>query len=374
MRLEIPAAELADALATAALAVTDREQIRVLRSAHIVAKDDRLQVTCNSLDIQVTTSTEADISESGEVVTEAAPFVQLMRGFADDATIKLSLDDTRLGVGHKRSHYKLQTQPVSDLPSALTIEEDRPSIELDIEDLLNMLSTVAHAISTEQTRYYLNGVYLQAADGKLCATSTDGVRLARHYFPATVSMPKGIIVPRSTIPVLQRLAKRASGSVTLRWDERLIEVTVGEMLIVSKLIDGSFPDVERVIPAASPNSATLDRGELCAALTRIEAVIEGKKKAARCAGLAWDKTGLDVCLAADPEAAREELDAETTGSARFGISTACALDALGALNGKRVKLDSTGSDYPTRVTDPDDPTIFLLVMPMRWEIAKQEAA
>jgi DNA polymerase-3 subunit beta len=221
--------------------------------------------------------------------------------------------------------------------------------------------TTQFAISNDETRYYLNGSYLHAIDDHLIVTATDGFALAKAAMPGSFAFP-GIIVPGKTVQEFLRLAK---APVTLRFDDKIIEIQAENRTLRSKLIGGTFPDYARVVPEPSTNSAEVDRGALIAALERLAAVADNQNRA----GLIWGAGNniIALCLAEQNDVATDEVEATTSGELRIAVSIPRFLKLLSEIKSDRVRLDASGGCYPLRVTIPNNNGSFLSVlMPMAW--------
>jgi DNA polymerase-3 subunit beta len=267
-----------------------------------------------------------------------------------------------------RSRYIVDGLPPADLPQSAALAGATANFTLDREDLARLIEVCQASISTEETRYYLNGLYLHVADSALRAVATTGQCLALHDLPlpaGAVALPS-IIVPGSTIEILDKLLRRKPlpESVTIRASDRLIEFAVADLVLTSKLIDGTFPDYARVIPQPAGNRAVVAREALGAALTRVAALIdENAKQINRTVSLLWSDGALHVTRPFD--VADDIIEAETTGTGRLAARVSYLGDALEALAGKRVALDSADAGSPIRMTDPDDATSLVIVMPTR---------
>ena len=226
----------------------------------------------------------------------------------------------------------------------------------------------------------MNGILFHDRDGRLALVATDGHRLAKCRIPsAPFSLDHSCIVPNATVAALVKLLdKTVAEDVRLRRSKALLELTAPGVVLTSKLIDGTFPDYARVIPAAPKNSATIDHADLVAALTRLEAVSEPSKTVATLVGLSWDPAEpvLRLALPHQPSAADDVIAAAVAGNAP--VQTAAQLrhivELVDELYGKRVCIATAGADNPILITDPEDDAILVVQMPCRVAPNQSRAA
>jgi DNA polymerase-3 subunit beta len=264
-----------------------------------------------------------------------------------------------------RSRFSLPTLDVADFPD-LSVGEMPISFDLPAATLAAMLEAVSFAISSDETRYYLNGVYLHPVGDRLVAVATDGHRLARCSCPlpagAEAMMP--LLLPRKTCAELGRSMKGGT-SAHLEASNSKIRVGLGDRRLTSKLIDGTFPDYDRVIPTASTVTVTAGRASLAEALGRVRTVADGKNRAVRCAA-----AGSELALSIVQETGQGEdvVAVEADGEIVIGISADYLETALSSLPGDRVTIAMTDAGSPAvlrPVESPDDPLRLVVIMPMR---------
>jgi DNA polymerase III subunit beta len=292
---------------------------------------------------------------------------------APDGDLSISWDGAtpmQIKVGRFRS--ALPTLPAHDFPE---LDPDwRNGMPWDFtvsaDALAAMLGPVAFAISTEETRYYLNGIYLHAVeveDGvtKLRAVSTDGHRLARRDIPAPDGSAglSGVILPRKTVGELLRLAKDG-GDIELGVSASKIRAKTGQSVLVSKLIDGTFPDYQRVIPSNNKSRAVVNRKALSEAADRAGTVSSGDAKAIK---LAFGPAGLTVSMNnPDTGSAAEEIDATFSAAPiEIGFNGRYLADVLSNLAGEEIAIDLNEGSSPTLFRPLDDDSLLIVLMPMR---------
>jgi DNA polymerase-3 subunit beta len=241
---------------------------------------------------------------------------------------------------------------------------------------------VAFAASTEATRYYLNGICLHRDEGgQMVAVATDAHRLAKCRIPAEpISQDfEQCIVPLAMIePIVKLLGKSKAERVKLRQSKSLVEITAPGFVMTSRLIDATYPDYARVIPATPDNSATVDRDDLVAALARLAAVATGERKIATLAGLEWSPADpvLRLSLPNQDGVADDVIAAIIAGRApvRIAAQLAHVTELADELRGESVCIASNGNGNPILVTDPDSDTTLIVQMPCRWSRQSSQAA
>ena len=372
MKIETTAGTLAAALCAAELALDDKSNIAALSMARISAENDRCQFVVDVLDRRVVASAPVTVLERGEAAARCSALAGVLAGLRPDQAVRLVRDGDDVVISAGRSRFRIPGLPLDNLPQSAELEAASAEFSLDAEDVLHLIETTGYAGSAEETRYYLNGIYLHIADTTtapvLRAVASDGNRLAQADLPLPVGAEDmaGIIIPRKTIAIVAKLLKRkgAPESVTLRVSDRLLELSLPDLKLTSKLVDGTFPDYRRIIPTNYDHSAIVDRTELGAALARVEATLNPEtKKLMRTVGLAWGDGALHVTrAAADVD---DELAAQTSGAGKTALRISYVADVLDVFSGKRISIASNGADTPIRFTDPADPTTLAIVMPIR---------
>jgi DNA polymerase III subunit beta len=283
-------------------------------------------------------------------------------------------------VGCRRSRFRLPVVPRADLPEMLAFGAETGRVELAREEALEVFARPLFAVATEQTRYYLNGIFLHDLDGALVAVGTDAHRLCRVIVPGAtgLSQDNRLIVPRSAVKIaVKLLADGSNERITLRRSATLLAIEGARFTFISKLIDATFPDYRRVVPQPSSNTATVARGELARALARIGAVLDPQvKSVSRLGGLTWraPEAELRLCVPGWPDMADDVVAAEVTGNGRTALRIGYLAELLDELAGERVKLDANDASSPMLVTDPEDADLLTLLMPCVWPFEHSQAA
>jgi DNA polymerase III subunit beta len=268
-----------------------------------------------------------------------------------------------------RVNFRLQCLGEADFPD-ITAGTFSHSFRMPAADLLRLIERTQFAISTEETRYYLNGIYLHAVESegepRLRAVATDGHRLARAEIPApdgSAGMP-GIIVPRKTVGELQKLLGESEGEIAVELSETKIRFTLGEVVLTSKLIDGTFPDYQRVIPQNNEKTLTLDRESFSAAVDRVSTISSERGRAVK---LALSDGQLTLTVnSPDAGTATEELPVGyEAGDLEIGFNARYLLDIAGQLGGEETVFMLADPGSPTLIRDRGDEGTLYVLMPMR---------
>src|SRR5438034_2283121 len=259
--------------------VERRNTIPILANVLIRAENSKLAFKATDLDLEVTEAIAAEVAPGGSTTVPAHMFYEIVRKLPEGAQVVLEAtgDRATLAIRAGRSRFTLQTLPESDFPD-LAAGEMTHSFKMPAADLKRLIDKTQFAISTEETRYYLNGIYLHTAgSGKaqtLRAVATDGHRLAQFELPlpAGASGMPGIIVPRKAVGEVQRLIENGEAEIGIELSQTKIRFTMGDVVLTSKLIDGTFPDYARVIPLGNDKRLTIDKTDFAAAVDRVSTV------------------------------------------------------------------------------------------------------
>ena len=357
MKVTVERAELLKSLGHVHRVVERRNTIPILANVLVKADRGKLSLKATDLDLEVTDSIAAEVSPGGSTTVPAHMFYEIVRKLPDGAQIVLegSGDRAVLSLRAGRSRFTLQTLPESDFPAA---------------DLKRLIDKTQFAISTEETRYYLNGIYLHTAGtakaGMLRAVATDGHRLAQVELPlpqGAAGMP-GIIVPRKTVGEVQRLIETGEGEVAVELSAGKIRFTIGNVVLTSKLIDGTFPDYARVIPANNDKSLIVDKKDFEAAVDRVSTVSSERGRAVK-----LSITGGRLVLSVtnpDSGSATEEIEVEYEADPLdIGFNSRYLLDIAAQIEGEVAVLKLADPGSPTLIQDKDAKGALYVLMPMR---------
>jgi len=371
MKVTVERADILKSLGHVHRVVERRNTIPILANVLIRAERSRLGFKATDLDLEVFETIAADVSPGGSTTVPAHMLYEIVRKMPEGAQIVLegSGDRAVLAVRAGRSRFTLQTLPDSDFPD-LAAGDMTHKFTLSAADLKRLIEKTQFAISTEETRYYLNGIYLHTAvTGKttmLRAVATDGHRLAQVELPLPAGaedMP-GVIVPRKTVGEMQRLIEDTDGEITVELSQGKIRFTVGAVTLTSKLIDGTFPDYGRVIPVGNDKELVIDKAEFEAAVDRVSTVSSERGRAVKLS-LSAGRLVLSVTNP-DSGSATEELEVEyDSDPLDIGFNSRYLLDIAAQLEGEAAVLKLADSGSPTLIQDRANTGALYVLMPMR---------
>ena len=371
MKLTIEQAALLKSLGHVQSVVERRNTIPILSNAKIEAREGSLSLNATDMDLDIVEEGATDVAQAGATTAPVHTLYDVVRKLPEGSQVELeSADgDSQLVLRSGRSRFTLSCLPIEDFPVMSEGELDH-GFTLSAGDLRDLVDRTRFAISTEETRYYLNGIYLHAAkrDGVdvLRAVATDGHRLASVEVPlpdGAAGMP-GIIVPRKTVGEVRKLIDETTDDVAIALSETKIRISFDDGVLTSKLIDGTFPDYERVIPADNDKVMEVDRRAFADAVDRVSAISAEKSRSVK---LALNGTNL-VLSASSPESgsATEELEvAYDSDALEIGFNARYLLDIAQQIEGDRAQFVMADASSPTIVREVSDASALYVLMPMR---------
>jgi DNA polymerase-3 subunit beta len=370
MKVTLERAELLKALAHVHRVVERRNTIPILANVLIRAGKAGLELKATDLDLEIVETVAAEVKQASATTVPAHMIYDIVRKLPEGAQVELQAggDRSALLVRAGRSRFTLQALPETDFPD-LAAGELPHKFKLASKDLKRLVDKTQFAISTEETRYYLNGIYLHTVEDKgtkLRAVATDGHRLAQAEIPApkgATGMP-GVIVPRKTVAEVQRLIEDAGDEVEVELSPAKIRFSFGKVVLTSKLIDGTFPDYGRVIPASNDKTLVVNKAEFAAAVDRVSTVSSERGRAVKLS-LADGKLTLSVTNP-DSGSATEELEVEYASEALdIGFNSRYLLDITAQIEGEKAELKLADPGSPTLLRDQDSAGALYVLMPMR---------
>ncbi|MGD9924987.1 MAG: DNA polymerase III subunit beta [Pseudorhodoplanes sp.] len=371
MKVTVERAQLLKSLGHVHRVVERRNTIPILANILIRAERGKLTLKATDLDLEVNEAIAAEVSPAGATTVPAHMFYDIVRKLPDGSQIVIEATGDRgvLTIRAGRSRFTLQTLPESDFPD-LNAGDMTHSFRLPAGDLKKMIDKTQFAISTEETRYYLNGIFLHTAitnkTEMLRAVATDGHRLAQFEIPlpsGAKGMP-GVIVPRKTVGEVQRLIEDSEAEFLIELSTAKIRFTIGDVVLTSKLIDGTFPDYAPVIPLGNSKTLQVDKNEFEHAVDRVSTVSSERGRAVKLA-LAGGKLTLSVNNP-DSGSATEELEVEyDSDPLDIGFNSRYLLDIASQIDGETAVLKLSDPGSPTLIQDKDGGKALYVLMPMR---------
>ena len=366
MKLTIDRMSLLRPLGHVQSVVERRNTIPILANVVLRAEEGELSLTATDMDMDIATEVGCSVVTAGTTTLSAHLLYDIARKLPDGAEVEIAVNDGHAMVSAGRSSFRLPTLPVEDFP-AISSSELPVNFSLTAADMRDLIDTTRFAISTEETRYYLNGIYIHKAEsGELCAVATDGHRLAmtRQALPSGAAQMPSIILPRKAVSELRKLLDDFDGDVFVGLSETRAEFRFGVVRLTSKLIDGTFPDYTRVIPVGNDRIMKVDASAFSAAVDRVSTIASEKSRSVKM-GL---KSGVLTLSASNTDAssATEELEVSYDGpEMEIGFNARYLLDIAGQVNSDMVEFALADQGSPSLVRAPGDEASLFVLMPMR---------
>ncbi|KQQ38443.1 MULTISPECIES: DNA polymerase III subunit beta [Rhizobium/Agrobacterium group] len=371
MRITLERSNLLKSLNHVHRVVERRNTIPILSNILLRASDASLDMKATDLDLEVTESTPAMVEQSGATTVPAHLLYEIVRKLPDGSEVLLatSADGATMTVQSGRSKFSLQCLPETDFPD-LTAGSFSHTFKMKATDLKMLIDRTQFAISTEETRYYLNGIFFHTieagGDLKLRAVATDGHRLARADLKApsgSEGMP-GIIVPRKTVGELQKLVDDPEAFVTVEVSDAKIRLSIGGIVMTSKLIDGTFPDYQRVIPTGNDKEMRVDCQSFTKAVDRVSTISSERGRAVKLS-LSEGQLMLTVNNPDSGSATEEVAVGYEYDAMEIGFNAKYLLDITAQLSGDDAIFMLADAGSPTLVRDTAGDDALYVLMPMR---------
>jgi len=371
MKLIIEKAALLKSLGHVQNVVERRNTIPILSNVKLTAKDGQLRLNATDMDIDIVNATAAQVSEPGETTAPAHMLYEIVKKLPEGAEVEIDATsgDGQMVLRSGRSRFSLSCLPAAEFP--VMSGGDLPvSFTLATAQMQDLIDKTRFAISTEETRYYLNGIYLHAVNEGdapvLRAVATDGHRLASAEtdLPSGAAEMPGVIVPRKTVQELHKLIEGTDGEISVALSESKMQFSFEGVVLTSKLIDGTFPDYERVIPQGNDKELTVGCKALGDAVARVSAISTEKSRAVK---LTMEKGSL-VLSASSPDSgsATDELETDYAGERlEIGFNAAYLLEIVRQIEGDTIKMSLSDAAAPTIIREVGDENALYVLMPMR---------
>lgn len=370
MKITIDRAAFLRCLSHVQSAVERRNTIPILANVLMKAEDGVLSLATTDMDLEINEAVSAKVDKPGATTTPASTLFDIVKKLPEDSQIQIALDDSgnQMTIKAGRSNFRLACLPVGDFPEIG--QGSLPTgFSIPANELRALVDRTKFAMSTEETRYYLNGIYLHAAENNgvkvLRAVATDGHRLARFEMPlpdGAEAMP-GVIVPRKAVSELRKLVDEAGDSIQISLSENKVRFAFDHIVLTSKLIDGTFPDYERVIPKGNDKIIEVNPKFFTRAIDRVSTISDGKSRAVKIA-----LNGKTMTLSANsPESgsATEDLEINGNDNLEIGFNARYLLDITSQIEGDGCRLTLADAASPTIIEDTSDASALYVLMPLR---------
>ena len=371
MKISIERAALLKAVNQAQSVVERRNTIPILANVLIEAEGNTVSFRATDLDIEVVDKTDAMVERAGATTVSAVMLHEIVRKLPDGSQVQLVEDNAkgRLEVKAGRSNFSLATLPREDFPIMASSEYDC-NFSTPAPVMRRLFDKSKFAISNEETRYYLNGVYMHVADGEdgqvLRCVATDGHRLARidAKLPENAGSMPGVIVPRKTVNELRKLLDDDDVTIAISVSETKVRFATPGITLTSKVIDGTFPDYTRVIPYGNTRKLEVDASDFAKAVDRVATVSSERSRAVK---LSLDEDRLILSVnAPDSGAAEEELAVSYSDERlEIGFNAKYLLEIASQVDRENAVFLFNSSGDPTMMREGNDTSAVYVVMPMR---------
>jgi DNA polymerase III subunit beta len=368
MKVTLERGALLKALAHVQSVVERRNTIPILSNVLLEVGEAGLKLTATDLDLSIVEMVPAMSLAPGATTIGAHTLFDIVRKLPDGAQVELASAEGRLSVAAGRARFQLSTLPREDFP--VMSEGDLPfGFVLTAQTLRQLIDKTRFAISTEETRYYLNGIFLHVTDEAkpaLRAVATDGHRLARLAIPrpdGAVGMPD-VIVPRKAVSELRKLLDEMEGDIRVALSPSKIRFALANATLTSKLIDGTFPDYSRVIPTANDKHLKIDAAALAEGVDRVATIATDKTRAVKIS-LGPDRLVLSVTSPENGTASEELAASYSADALDIGFNSRYLLDILGQIDSGEVEFHLNDQASPTLIKEVSDTNALYVLMPMR---------
>ncbi|ROH86856.1 DNA polymerase III subunit beta [Pseudomethylobacillus aquaticus] len=366
MNMQIQRDLLLKPLSSVTSIVERRHTLPILSNLLLQAKQDQVMLTATDLELQITVNIHSPGAHNLSTTVSAKKLLDICRALSDDANINLQLQDSKMLVKSGKSRFNLQTLPASDYPvMSSATSADKTLVRIAQRQLKQLLKQVEFAMAQQDIRYYLNGLLLEVNGHQLNLVGTDGHRLSYTSTLLEETYQKHeLILPRKTVIELIKLLDDSDEEVSMELGGNQVTFTFGDIHLISKVIDGKFPDYNRVIPTGHQNSFEVERMRLLLAMQRASILSNEKFRGIRMVMTANELRMISTN--SEQEEAEEELEISYAGQALdIGFNVTYMIDVLNNMDGERVVFSFADANSSCLVTIPGDDHYKYVVMPMR---------
>ena len=366
MKISIDRGILLKALNHVQSVVERRNTIPILSNVKIDANEKNISLVATDLDLEIIESIDANVSGSGSTTVSAHTLYDIVRKIPEGSMIEMELNSNdQMEIKSGQSNFDLPCLPDEDFPE-MSSGEMPCGFSIDSGNLARLIDKAKFAISTEETRYYLNGIFLHSVENELRSVATDGHRLAciKSDLPVGAEDIPSIIIPRKTVGEVRKLIEDSSGILDIKVSDTKIQFTFNDVQLTSKLIDGTFPDYERVIPKNNDKELLIETKAFASSIDRVATISSDKSKAVKF----LLKDGLLTLTVINPETGKaiEKTPVDYTyEELEIGFNARYLQELTSQVDGKNVEFSFKSSGDPALMRDIDDEGAIYVVMPMR---------
>ena len=374
MEFKINSTDLLKALSHIHGIVEVRHTLPILSNIILEAIDDKLILSSTNLDIYCSDKIKAEVLQSGEVSVSAVTFFEIIKRLPSGSEVLMIMEEgeneIRLTCG--RSKFNLSTLKTDDFP-IISDSDLSTNFVLSADELIRIIDKTKFAVSNEETRYYLNGIFLHKAERNsiqfLRAVATDGHRLAQYDIPLPQGAEDitGIIIPKKTIYELRKVLDDANGDVSVSLNENKIKFSFNDLKVVSKVIDGTFPDYTKVIPQKNDKNFKTNNSDLKNAIDRVSAVAANEESKSKAIKFCIENNSLSLSVESQSKgSANEMIDVNYSGDkVDIGFNSKYIIDICNEVDGDEISISLSDSISPAIILDKTDENLFFVLMPMR---------
>ena len=374
MEFKINSTDLLKALSHIHGIVEVRHTLPILSNIILEAIDDKLILSSTNLDIYCSDKIKAEVLQSGEVSVSAVTFFEIIKRLPSGSEVLMIMEEgeneIRLTCG--RSKFNLSTLKTDDFP-IISDNDLSTNFVLSADELIRIIDKTKFAVSNEETRYYLNGIFLHKAERNsiqfLRAVATDGHRLAQYDIPLPQGAEDitGIIIPKKTIYELRKVLDDANGDVSVSLNENKIKFSFNDLKVVSKVIDGTFPDYTKVIPQKNDKNFKTNNSDLKNAIDRVSAVAANEESKSKAIKFCIENNSLSLSVESQSKgSANEMIDVNYSGDkVDIGFNSKYIIDICNEVDGDEISISLSDSISPAIILDKTDENLFFVLMPMR---------